>query len=87
MMWDDKLLNGIESMCVKSLACVRVMGGESECFRINSGVRRVYHVPLTLQCIYGRNFEGENLDEKGRERDFRRREESGYYLASCMQMT
>ena len=52
MMWDDKLLNGIESMCVKSLACVRVMGGESECFRINSGVRRVYHVPLTLQCIY-----------------------------------
>ena len=37
-----KLLNDIKSMCVKSLACFRVKGGESECFRIkiDSGVRR-----------------------------------------------
>ena len=33
-----KLLNGIKSIYVNSLACVRIKGGESECFRINSGV-------------------------------------------------
>ena len=35
-----KLLNGIKSIYVNSLACVRVKGGESDCFRINSGVRQ-----------------------------------------------
>ena len=35
-----KLLNGIKSMYVKSLACVRIKGGENECFRIYSGVRQ-----------------------------------------------
>ena len=35
-----KLLNGIKSMYVNSLAYVRVKGGESECCRINSGVRK-----------------------------------------------
>ena len=34
-----KLLNGIKSMYVNSLAFVRVKG-ESECFRIDIGVRR-----------------------------------------------
>ena len=34
-----KLLNGIKSMYVNSLACFRVKGGKSECFRINSGAR------------------------------------------------
>ena len=38
---NGKLLNAIKSMYVNSLACVRVKGGESECFRINSGVRQV----------------------------------------------
>ena len=33
-----KLLNGIKSRYFNSLACVRVKG-ESECFRIDSGVR------------------------------------------------
>ena len=37
----DKFLNGINSIYVNSLANVRVKGGESECFRINSGVRQV----------------------------------------------
>ena len=49
---------------------VRVKGGESECFRINIGVRQeVYHVPLALQCIYGHSDEGsENGDgEEGSE--------------------
>ena len=41
-----KLLNDIKSINVNSLACVRVEGGESECFRINSGVRQVCSVPL-----------------------------------------
>ena len=37
---DGKLLNDIKSMYVNNLACVRVKGGERECFRINSGVRQ-----------------------------------------------
>ena len=35
-----KLLNGITSMYVHSLACVKVKEGDSEGFRINSGVRQ-----------------------------------------------
>ena len=36
-----KLLSGIKSIYVDSSACVRVKGGESEWFRIDSGVRLV----------------------------------------------
>ena len=36
----DKLLSGIKSMYVDSLACVRVKWCESERFRIDSGVRQ-----------------------------------------------
>ena len=35
-----KLLNGIKSRHINSLACVKIKGEESECFRINSGVRQ-----------------------------------------------
>ena len=35
-----KQLKGIKSMYVNSLPSVRVKGGESECFRIDSGVRQ-----------------------------------------------
>ena len=35
----DKLLNGINSMFVNSLACARVKACESECFRINNSLR------------------------------------------------
>ena len=35
-----KLLNGIKSMYINSLVCVRVKGSESGCFRINSGERQ-----------------------------------------------
>ena len=31
--WGGKLLNGIKSMYIDSLACVRVKGGESKWFR------------------------------------------------------
>ena len=36
---DGKLLSGMKSMYVDSSACVRVKQGESEWFRIDSGVR------------------------------------------------
>ena len=36
----DKLLSGIMSMYVDSLACVRVKGVERERFRIDSGERQ-----------------------------------------------
>ena len=47
----------------------------------------MHHVPLALQCIYGRSAEGvENGDgEEGL--DFRKREKNGDCLISCMQMT
>ena len=35
-----KLFKDIKSVYVTSLACVRVKVGESDCFRINSGVRQ-----------------------------------------------
>ena len=54
-----KVMNGIKSMYVNSLASVRVKGGENECFRINSGVRQGCILSLSLQCIYGR------IDERG----------------------
>ena len=41
MGWGSKLLGGIKSMYVDSLACVRVKGGEREWFRIDSGARQV----------------------------------------------
>ena len=42
----DKLLNGIKSMYTNSLVRVRVKGGESECFRIDSGVGQGHVCPL-----------------------------------------
>ena len=36
----SKLLSGIKSRYVNSLACARVKWGESECFRIDSGVKQ-----------------------------------------------
>ena len=35
-----KLLKVINSMYVNSLSCVRVKGGDSECLRVDSGVRQ-----------------------------------------------
>ena len=42
MMLGGKLLCGIKSMYVDSSVCVRVKGGESEQFSIDSGVRQEY---------------------------------------------
>ena len=46
-----KLLNGIKSIYVNSLACVRVKGGETECFRIDSRMRQRC-ITLAFQYIY-----------------------------------
>ena len=67
-----KLLNGIKSLYVNSLACVRVKGGESKCFRFNSGVRHgcimytwLFNVKMDAK---GDDKEGENgYGEKGSE--------------------
>ena len=58
-----KLFSRNESMYIDSLSNIRIKMGEREWFRINSGVREVYHVPLTVQCIYGCSDEG---GEKGK---------------------
>ena len=49
----DKPFSVIKVMDVDSSACVRVKEGEIEQFRIDSGMTRVYHVSLAVQCIYG----------------------------------
>ena len=46
-----KLLNGIKSRYVNNLGCVRVKG-ESECFKINSGVRQGCIVSPWLFNVY-----------------------------------
>ena len=61
-----KLLNRIKSMYVNSVGCIEVKWSESECFRVDIGVR---HFPLAFQCVYGciyEKSENGNLKE-GRE--------------------
>ena len=88
MMWGGKLLNRIKSMYVDSSACVRIKGGVSEQFRIDSGVRQGCIISPWLFNVYidgvmkevkmwmGRR--GVSFMEDGRE---------WRCLASCMQMT
>ena len=52
------MLNGIKSMYVNSVACVRVRRGESECFRIDSSVRERCIMPPCLFNRYGCSKEG-----------------------------
>ena len=72
-----KLLNDVKSMYVNSLAHVK--GGENECFRVNSGVRRGCTMSPWLFSVY--------MDAVMKEVKMERREESGDCLTSCMQMT
>ena len=48
----SKLLKGIKGMYVNTLACVRVKGCESECFRIYSRVRQVCIMSPWLFNVY-----------------------------------
>ena len=62
-----KLLSGIKSMYVYSSACIRVKWGESEWFRIDSGVRQgcIMSPQMSVQSTYGwSDDEGENRDGK-----------------------
>ena len=67
-----KLLNGIKSMYVNILACVGVKEDESECFRINSGVRQgciispwLFNVYVDTVMMEGKK--GVRLQEEGTE--------------------
>ena len=54
-------------MYVNNLACVKIKWVESECFKIDSGVRHGCIVSsLAFQCIYGCSDErGENGEGEG----------------------
>ena len=71
-----KLLNGMKSMYVNSLTCVRVKGGESECFRIDSDVRQ--------ECIKSPWLFNLYMNTVMEEDKMGRRKENGDCLASCM---
>ena len=72
-----KLLNGIKSMYFNNKSCVRVRGSESECFRIDSGVRQrfimspwffyVYMDVLLKEVKMGRGRRGMRFQEEGRD--------------------
>ena len=62
-----KLLSGIKSMYVNSLACVIVKGGENECFGIDMDVRQGCIMPRCFSNVYRRSDEGaENGDGEER---------------------
>ena len=52
MMMGGKLLSGIKSMHADSSTCVRVKRGESEWFRIDSGVRQGFIMSPWLFNVY-----------------------------------
>ena len=75
------LLNGIKSVYVNSLAFVRVKGGKSECFVIDSGVRQGCDMYPLLFNVYMDAVMKEvkmGMGSRGKSRDC---------LASCVQMT
>ena len=53
-----KLMSGIKRIYVDSSACFRVKWGECQQFRIDNGVKQVYHVHLAFQYIHGWSAEG-----------------------------
>ena len=73
----SKLLNGVKTRYVNSLAFVRVKGGESDCFRIDSGVRQGCIMSPCLSNVYmdaemkevemGIGRRGVRFQEEGRE--------------------
>ena len=77
----SKLLNGIKSIYVNSLAFIRVQGGEGKCFRIESCVRQ--------DCIMSPELFDAYMDPvmKEMKMGIGRIEENGDCLESCMQIT
>ena len=47
-----KRLNGIKSIYVNSLVCVKVKRGERECFRIDRGARKACIMPPWFFNVY-----------------------------------
>ena len=47
-----KLVNGIKTMYVNSLACIRIVEDVSGCFRIKSGVRQGFIISSWLLNMY-----------------------------------
>ena len=47
-----KLLNGIKSMYIKSLAFVRIKGGGSDYFKTDSAVRKIFIISPWLLNVY-----------------------------------
>ena len=76
-----KLFNNIKSMYVNSLSCARVKGGESKCFRIDSGIGQGCIMSPWLFNVYMDAVIKEVIIGMGR------REGSGDCLTSYMQMT
>ena len=70
MMYVLKPLNGIKNMHVNSQACIRVKGGESKRFRIDSGVRHGCIVFLWLFNVYMDAVMKEVKMEMGRRREW-----------------
>ena len=72
-----KLLNDVKSMYPNSLACIRLKVGESEHFRINSGVRQGCIISLCIFNVFmdavmkemkmGMGRSGVRFPEAGRE--------------------
>ena len=67
MMLGGKRLSGIKSRYVDSSACVRVQGGESERFRIDSGVRQGHIISPWLFNVYMDAVLKEGEDRDGKE--------------------
>ena len=72
-----KLLNGIKSAYVGSLACVTVKVCESDCFRVDSGVRHVcimfpwlfnVYMDELMELKMGMGRRGVKFQDEGRER-------------------
>ena len=76
---DGKLLNRIKTMYINCPACVRVKGGESELFRVDSGERQGYIIFPWLFSLY--------MDAVMNEVKMVRMRKIRDYLSSFMQLT
>ena len=78
-------MNGIKSLYVNRLACIRVKRVRGNISKLNWYEARLYLVHLVFQCGYGRsNKKEENKDGKDANEISGGVGESGDYLTSCM---
>ena len=85
---DGKNMNRIKSVYVNSLACVRIKGDKSECFRIGSDVRQVCIMsPWLFNMHMDAVMKEGKMGIKRMGMKFFRGRKSGECLASGRQMT